>query len=79
MGKRFNRLERKVEREYEKKGYSKKTSEAWGRATAGKVFREQQATAAKVFREQQAKKRCTGCGTMGSASYGSCHNCGLPG
>lgn len=36
----FNRLSRKVTREYEKKGYSKKTAERYGRATAGKVANE---------------------------------------
>lgn len=38
--KKFNRLEKKIEKEYEKEGYSKKKSEYIGRATAGKVARE---------------------------------------
>ncbi len=40
MGKKFNKLERKIEREYEDKGLSKKRAEYIGRATAAKVFRE---------------------------------------
>lgn len=36
----FNKLDRKVTEEYEKKGYSKKKAEYIGRATAGKVARE---------------------------------------
>lgn len=43
MGKKFNRLEGKVEREYKKKGFSKKRARYIGRATAGKVFREKRA------------------------------------
>lgn len=35
----FRRLERKVEREYERKGYGKKRAAHIGRATAGKVAR----------------------------------------
>lgn len=71
MGKRFNRLERKVEREYEKKGYSKKTSEKWAKATAGKVFREQQA---------RRNHSCAKCGTGHSEGdrIHTCGNCGMP-
>ena len=42
MSKKFNRLEGKVEREYEKEGYSKSKSEYIGRATAAKVYREKE-------------------------------------
>ena len=40
MGKKFDRLEKKIEREYKKKGYSLKESKHIGFATAGKIFRE---------------------------------------
>ena len=40
MSKKFDKLAGRVEREYERKGVSKKTAEKWGKATAGKVFRE---------------------------------------
>lgn len=40
MSKKFNKLERKVEKEYEEEGYSKKQAQYIGRATAGKVARE---------------------------------------
>lgn len=43
MGKKFNKLEHKVELEYEKKGVSKETAMKWGAATAAKVFREKKA------------------------------------
>lgn len=39
MGKKFKKLERKIEREYEKRGYGKKKSEYIGRATAGMIYR----------------------------------------
>lgn len=39
MGKKFEKLRRKVTSEYIKKGYSRKTATAWGYATAGKVYR----------------------------------------
>ena len=39
MGKKFNKLEKKIEREYEKKGYSVKESKHIGQATAGKIYR----------------------------------------
>ena len=39
-GKAFKSLARRVEREYLKKGYSKKRAERIGRATAGKVYWE---------------------------------------
>ena len=41
--KKFNQLKGKIEREYEKEGYSKSRSEYIGRATAGKVYREKEA------------------------------------
>jgi len=37
-GKKFDRLSKRVEHEYEKKGYSKKRSKEIGEATAGKIF-----------------------------------------
>ena len=37
-GERFKKLEKKVEREYLKKGYSKKKAKQIGKATAGKIF-----------------------------------------
>ena len=43
LGKRFNRLAEKVTREYEKKGYPKEEAETWGKDTAGKVYRDQEA------------------------------------
>ena len=39
MGKKFNKLEHIVEREYEKKGYPKKEAKYIGEATAAKIFR----------------------------------------
>ena len=36
----FKKLDNKIEREYERKGYSKKKAQYIGRATAGKVARE---------------------------------------
>lgn len=39
MGKKFERLEEKIEREYEKKGMSHKNAEHIGYATAGKIWR----------------------------------------
>ena len=38
--KKFVKLEKHVEREYEKKGYSRKKAEYIGKAVAGKVARE---------------------------------------
>lgn len=40
MSKKFSRLQERVAREYEAKGISKQTAEAWGAATAAKVARE---------------------------------------
>lgn len=40
MGRKFNKLANKVEREYEKKGISAKIAKKWADATAGKVYRE---------------------------------------
>lgn len=40
MGKRFNKLERHIEREYEKKGYGKKRSKYIADATAGQIARK---------------------------------------
>lgn len=37
MGKKFDRLERHIQREYEKKGYSTKEAKHIGFATAGKI------------------------------------------
>lgn len=53
MGKKFDKLARKVEREYEREGVSRKTAEKWGNSTAGKVFRE---------------KQCIHCGRVGHRS-----------
>lgn len=36
----FDALARRVAREYEGKGFSRKTARKWGRETAAKVFRE---------------------------------------
>lgn len=68
MGKKFNRLERKVEREYEEKGVSHKTAAEWARATAGKVYRE-----------KEAKMQCGNCGSTNveaTMTHNVCHNCG---
>ncbi len=43
LGKKFDKLERNVEGEYEKKGFSKKGAEYIGMATAGKIWREREA------------------------------------
>jgi hypothetical protein len=40
MGKKFDKLAKTVEKEYEKKGKSKKKSEEIGKAVAGKIARE---------------------------------------
>lgn len=53
MGKKFNKLAGKVEREYEREGVSRKKAEEWGKATAGKVWRE---------------KQCIHCGSKGHHS-----------
>ena len=37
----FNRLEHRIEREYEKKGYAKGTAKLFGQETAAKVYHEQ--------------------------------------
>ena len=37
MGKKFDKLERHIQREYEKKGYSTKEAKHIGFATAGKI------------------------------------------
>lgn len=42
MSKKFNKLEGRVEKEYEKEGYSKAKAQYIGRATAGKVYREKE-------------------------------------
>ncbi len=39
MPKKFDKLERKVEKEYIKKGYSRKRAKRIGFATAGKIAR----------------------------------------
>lgn len=39
MGKPFKKLERHIEREYEKKGFSHKRAEYIAKATAGKIAR----------------------------------------
>ena len=39
MGKKFNKLEKHIEHEYEAKGYSHKKAEYIGKATAAKIFR----------------------------------------
>ena len=40
MGKKFERLEEKIAREYEKKGFSFAKAHEIGRETAAKVYRE---------------------------------------
>ena len=67
MGKRFTRLENKVAKEYEAKGYSKQTSLKWGAATAAKVYRE----------SAKYHHRCVNCGAghTQSDSLHSCWNC----
>ena len=40
MSKKFDKLEKEIEREYEKKGKSKKRSEYIAKATAGKIARK---------------------------------------
>lgn len=39
MGKKFERLEKKIEHNYEAKGYSHKEAKRIGYATAGKIYR----------------------------------------
>ena len=39
MGKKFDKLEKRIEREYKKKGYSPEESKHIGYATAGKIAR----------------------------------------
>jgi len=39
----FERLDKRITKEYEKKGYPKRKAEYIGRATAGKVAREKRA------------------------------------
>ena len=39
MGKKFNKLAKHIEREYEKKGYSVEESKYIGKATAGRIAR----------------------------------------
>ena len=39
MEKKFKKLEKKIEKEYTKKGYSKKRAKKIGYATAGKIAR----------------------------------------
>jgi len=71
MGKKFDTLARRVEREYEAKGVSHKTAALWGKETAGKVYREQQAA---------AKHHCRHCNTMHHVGDGlhTCSGCGWP-
>ncbi len=38
----FKGLERKVEKEYERKGYSKAESQRWAQGTAANVYRRKQ-------------------------------------
>jgi hypothetical protein len=40
MGKAFNKLSKKVEKEYKKKGFSTKKAEYIGKATAAKIARK---------------------------------------
>lgn len=40
MGKKFDKLEKHIERSYEAKGYSHKEAKRIGFATAGKIYRE---------------------------------------
>jgi hypothetical protein len=42
MSKKFNKLEGKISKEYEKEGYSKAKSEYIGKATAGEIYREKE-------------------------------------
>lgn len=62
MGKKFRKLERRVEREYESKGYSRERAAYIGRATAGKVYREK-------------THACKHCGTMHTFREGGMHAC----
>lgn len=43
MSKKFNKLKRKIDREYLKKGFSRKRAKYIAKATAAKVFREKEA------------------------------------
>ena len=43
MSKKFQKLERRIDREYLEKGYSPKRAEYVAKATAGKVARERRA------------------------------------
>ena len=40
MGKKFDKLEKKIENEYKKKGFSAKKAKSIGFATAGKIARK---------------------------------------
>ena len=40
MGKKFDKLEKKIEKEYKKKGFSSKKAKSIGFATAGKIARK---------------------------------------
>ena len=50
MGKKFNRLEHRIAAEYRRKGISSAVAEEWGKATAGKVWREKMARRKKMPR-----------------------------
>lgn len=69
MGKKFDRLARKVEKEYEREGYDAKKAREWGNATAGKVFRE---------KEAHECTRCSRCGSPHNREYMMhfCKKCG---
>lgn len=58
LGKKFNKLDRKIDRAYEARGFSKEEAAHIAAATAGKVYREKLAKAAAIARHRQrAKKR----------------------
>ena len=40
MGKKFDKLEKKIEKEYKKKGFSAKKAKSIGFATAGKIAKK---------------------------------------
>jgi hypothetical protein len=61
MGKKYRRLEKHIEGEYERKGYSRKRAEYIARAAAGKVYRE------KMY-------ECRYCGSVHSSEENRAHH-----
>ena len=58
MGKKFNKLDREIDREYRAKGFSKEEAAHIAAATAGKVYREKLAKANSLAkRNARGKKR----------------------